>query len=1007
MSRRHLCVLLGMAAAVTCASPSTRLAAQSTGGSVVISQVYGGGGNSGATLRNDFIEIFNRSAAAVDLTGWSVQYASAAGTTWQVTPLAGSIAPGSYYLIREAAGAGGTEDLPPPDALGAIPMAAGSGKVALVSVGTALSGACPSATTLVDFVGYGAANCSEGGATAPALANTTAAVRKLNGCQDNGNNAGDFEELAPAPRNSASPVESCAPPTLRLPHEIQGNGSESPFDGQLTAVEGIVTARKLNGFFVQTEPGREDGDPATSEGLFIFTGAAPPPTASEGHLARITGRVQEFVPSADPGSPPVTEVTASVVEDLGPATALPAAIELSAMLPDSTGAFDQLERFEGMRVVVASLTVVAPTQGEVIESTDVAETTGVFVAVVTGVPRPLREAGIPVSAPVPPCGGCTPPRFDTNPELIRVDSDAVEGMPAVDVATGATVANISGVLDYAFRLYTIAPTTPMAPVGGLVAAPVRTAEATEFTVASANLQRFFDTTNDPAIGEPVVTPEAYARRLAKASRIVRDYLRLPDIVGVQEVENLAVLQDIAARVNSDAGLGADYVAFVEEGNDPGGIDVGVLVRSSRVKDVSVIQVGKETTFVDPQDGSVDLLNDRPSLVLRGRVEGSPTRLPADVIVVVNHLRSLNDVDQDPGAGPRVREKRRRQAEFLASLLDGLQEEGRVISVGDYNAFEVNDGYVDVLGTIVGTPTAPEQVVLASVDLVEPDFVRAAHPGDYSYVFSGSAQSLDHILLSTAAAALATDFEHARINADFPEVLRHMLDPVTGQPRPERLSDHDPAVAYFAFPPDTTAPVIDAVPADITVTATSPAGAVVTWSTPAALDNLDGPVDVSCAPSSGATLPIGVTTVVCSASDAAGNAATASFGVTVLDPATAGVLAGAGRVSPPGSRVSFVFAAFESGAVQTGVAAITVLRTGGVDTLAVLQPSVVFFLPGTRAVLLQGTGFWNGRGGYAFEIGAHDLGEPGRNRDTFSVVVRDPSGMEVLRASGTLTDGNIR
>lgn len=110
---------------------------------VVISQVYGGGGNAGATYKNDFIELFNRGTATVVVTGWSVQYASAAGTSWAPTTLTGSIAPGQYYLVREAAGTGGTVDLPTPDATGATAMSGTAAKVALVSNTTALTGACP------------------------------------------------------------------------------------------------------------------------------------------------------------------------------------------------------------------------------------------------------------------------------------------------------------------------------------------------------------------------------------------------------------------------------------------------------------------------------------------------------------------------------------------------------------------------------------------------------------------------------------------------------------------------------------------------------------------------------------------------------------------------------------------------------------------------------------------------------------------------------------------------
>src|ERR1700716_2141458 len=103
---------------------------------VVISQIYGGGGNAGATFKNDFIEVFNRGTAPVNLTGWSVQYTSSAGTTWQVTNLAGTLQPGQYFLVQESQGNGGTVNLPTPDAAGTIAMNAITGKVALVNTTT-------------------------------------------------------------------------------------------------------------------------------------------------------------------------------------------------------------------------------------------------------------------------------------------------------------------------------------------------------------------------------------------------------------------------------------------------------------------------------------------------------------------------------------------------------------------------------------------------------------------------------------------------------------------------------------------------------------------------------------------------------------------------------------------------------------------------------------------------------------------------------------------------------
>ena len=173
---------------------------QGSAGTIVISQIYGGGGNSGATLQNDFIELFNTGLSPVDITGWSVQYASTAGSSWQVTPLTGQIVGGGYYLVREAQGAGGTTPLPTPDATGSIPMSSTAGKVALVNNSVALSGTCPTGAAIVDFVGYGSTtNCFLGAGPAPQLSNPLAALR----ISDTGNNSVDFVTGTPNPHNSA------------------------------------------------------------------------------------------------------------------------------------------------------------------------------------------------------------------------------------------------------------------------------------------------------------------------------------------------------------------------------------------------------------------------------------------------------------------------------------------------------------------------------------------------------------------------------------------------------------------------------------------------------------------------------------------------------------------------------------------------------------------------------------------------------------------------------------
>jgi DNA/RNA endonuclease G (NUC1) len=198
--------------------------APDAGSTVVISQVYGGGGNSGATWKNDFVELHNRGSETVSLVGWSVQYASSAGTfsTSNLTTITeGSIAPGGYFLVQESAGAAGTTSLPTPDAAGGILMSATGGKVALVSNSNALTctTGAPTCTVaeLKDLVGYGSAAGFEGSAATPALTNTTAALRGANGCTDTNNNAADFTTGAPAPRNSASTAVSCS---VQPPAEI-------------------------------------------------------------------------------------------------------------------------------------------------------------------------------------------------------------------------------------------------------------------------------------------------------------------------------------------------------------------------------------------------------------------------------------------------------------------------------------------------------------------------------------------------------------------------------------------------------------------------------------------------------------------------------------------------------------------------------------------------------------------------------------------------------------------
>jgi hypothetical protein len=218
---------------------------------VVISQVYGGGGNNGATYTHDFVELYNRGTAAVTLTGHTLQYGSATGTfgesNIQALPTI-TIQPGKYYLIQESAGAGGTTALPTPDFAPVSPAAVvlsiggTNGKIVLATNSTPVTSVTGS--NVVDFVGFGSATMFEGTGPTPALSNSTAAVRANNGCQDSNDNSVDFVATAATPRNSATAANVCGTAGVKQ-NEIAGlKLSPNPLTGNVLTVSSNNNAAK-------------------------------------------------------------------------------------------------------------------------------------------------------------------------------------------------------------------------------------------------------------------------------------------------------------------------------------------------------------------------------------------------------------------------------------------------------------------------------------------------------------------------------------------------------------------------------------------------------------------------------------------------------------------------------------------------------------------------------------------------------------------------------------------
>ncbi|HEX6732783.1 MAG TPA: endonuclease/exonuclease/phosphatase family protein, partial [Pyrinomonadaceae bacterium] len=639
------------------------------------------------------------------------------------------------------------------------------------------------------------------------LSHTNSALRKRGGCFDSDNNNIDFSVGAPSPRNTASPTNNCAPISLQI-HEIQGSGATTPFAGQFVSTSGIVTARKNNGFFLQDPT--PDLDPATSDGLFVFTSSAP--AVLTGDAVTIVGSATEFfnltqVESTLPGD---VSVTSS-------GNVLPPAVTLTTTILSANGSPDQLERFEGMRMHADSLVSVAPTN-------EFGET----FTVLEGVARPLREPGIEISLPVPPdptsmAVDCCIPRWDENPERIMIDSDGLAGSSVISVTSNVTFTNVTGPLDFTFSNYKVLPETAPTTSANMSAVPVPTPAAGELTIAGYNIENFNNN----------------ATQRAKAALAIRDVLHLPDIIGTIEIFDLADLQALAAQIQSISGVTYEAHLIEADGaSEDADQDVGFLVKTSRVQVDSVTQIelagcdgtpANCNTFIDP-DGDPALLNDRPPLVLRATVDAL-TLNPRKVIVIVNHTRSFIDIELVGGDGPRVRAKRKAQAEFLADLLQGLQTDNPttpVISIGDYNAYQFNDGYTDPVSVIKGTPTADDEMVVdASLDVVSPDFINLTDslPADqrYSFIFEGTPQAIDHQILNTVAASFLQRYHIARNNTDFPEVPSSLF--ANNAARPERNSDHDMPVSYYKFPAaPTTTTVSDASailsPSDQTVVLTA-------------------------------------------------------------------------------------------------------------------------------------------------------------------------------------------
>ncbi|NVM78698.1 hypothetical protein FHW83_004528 [Duganella sp. SG902] len=957
--------------------------------SVVISQVYGGGGNSGAKYQNDFIELFNRGSTPVDLTGWSVQYASASGSSWQVTALSKVLQPGQYYLVQEAAGTGSAPALPGADATGAIPMSATAGKVALVHGTAALSGASPAAGSFVDLVGFGSANYAEGSATGT-LSNSTAALRANGGCGDTDNNSVDFSVGTPAARNSASPLNACGaqqPPivatcpanlalalgvngsadisatdadgtvnsavltsaavpgislvnflaasaaggtataslnvaasvpagtypvsikfgndqsqeascsvsisvaapaavTHTIP-QIQGEGDSSPYANTVQTTEGVVTAKVGSGFFIQDENG--DGNPNTSDGVFVFTTAANIGTVQVGDRIRITATVSEYTPTAATRS--YTELTnvSAIAKLAGGISITPTNVALP---------HPNLGQVEGMLVRFGKLTVsqleFLGSRGEITLSSGRLEIAsnhyrpGTPEAVAQAAANQLNQIVLDDGIFVAPT---------TIPYLTADGS----------LRAGDSVSNLTGVVDFGakggggagFKLQpTEAPVfsqdNPRADVPALTPGNVK--------VASANVLNYFTTftngSNDQGqTGQGcLLDGKVLASNCRGADNLNEFNRQTAKIVGELKAIN-ADVYGLMEIQNSGEYTVTKLVDALNEAISPGtGIKTYAVVPKPAATGTDAIRVAmiykpSALTLVGGALSDADAINNRPPMAQTFQAANG-----AKFSLVVNHLKSkgscpTSGANADQGDGQscwnaqRVQQAQRLVNAFVPQVVAAAGD-AKVLLIGDFNSY----GFEDPIAAITAT---------GYVNQLE-RFVRGSGNMPYSFVFNGEAGYLDHALASAALSPQVVDAAEWHNNADEPTVLDYNTD---GKPQdkytsaPYRASDHDPVVISLNLqaPYTDVSASVKAVPSGLTYSRLSGQ-----WSGTLSITNtsgaaLNGPLQIALG-----GLPAGVTLV-----NASGNRS----GVPYITANTGSLAAGA-TLSVP---VSFT---------KTGTAAIS-------------------------------------------------------------------------------------
>ncbi len=595
--------------------------------------------------------------------------------------------------------------------------------------------------------------------------------------------------------------------TAVMIHDVMQSLPGGPYLGTSVTTSGIVVGVLSTGGFYLSEPSNAwDGLVSTAEGMPVFVSTVSGCTGvADGDVLTVTGTVVNGT-ATTAANTPGTGIQPTACTKTGTA-AMTQSIDLANF--GALTSFGDALKFSGMAATDRSFVAIGPTAGALSGTGTGIDSNGQFWAVlsanITTNNHLFRGAGIAPDEYTPAGAPSGVPTWAGNPQRILIDTTTFGGNP-VNITVGQTItcanANTTGkgatagigLIDYTpgyARLLIFKETT--CTVSGTVATSVSAAaDTTHFKVGTLDVSTFLGSAS------------LFSTALAKATLTVTDVFGSPDIFALQQVGQRDTLQALADAVNAANGGSTNYVPLVP-GTDL--VNSGFLVNTNTLKNMSVSEVGRVATYMSASGAAV--LWDHPPVVVRGEFARVGSNYPVTVIDVDMLPR---DNSGDAALGADIRARRAAQAAAVSQMVQTYQlANANVIVAGNFNSYEYNDGYVDVLGVVKGSPAAAANVTTyqaTSTTAPLTDFTTQVVANTrYNVIERGNAASIEHILASatvtdatTASAALASYVNvvtQPHFSADYAAVTAN--DATT----PAGLTPHDGFLVNFAIPPVPT------------------------------------------------------------------------------------------------------------------------------------------------------------------------------------------------------------